>query len=148
MTQILAVLSEIHFHKLSSKSPLLRTHLLLSRIVWFVFKYLSTATLSFCCLFEHIFSFIMFADLLFAYDCISWLIFSFNIQELSCWCVVSSDCWLPLEVETVNLCVSRYSVSLDLFVAIILPLESLLKCSVNKLKLEGISFRWLWCITL
>jgi hypothetical protein len=62
MTQILAVLSKIHFHKLSSKSPLLRTHLLLSRIVWFVFEYLSTATLSFCCLFEHIFSFIMFAD--------------------------------------------------------------------------------------
>ena len=75
-------------------------------------------------------------------------IFLFYILDLSSWCVVSSDCWLPLEVETVNLCVSRYSVSLDLFIAIVLPLESLLKCSANKLKLEGISFGWLWCMTL
>jgi hypothetical protein len=50
----------------------------------------------------------------------------------------------PLEFETINLCVSRYSVSLDLFAAIVLPLER----SMNKLEFEGISFSWLWCIML
>ena len=91
MTQVLVVLQnplpQTQFSITTSSNPFIIVTYCL-----FVFEYLSIATLSFCCLFEHIFNFIMLAELLFAYDCISWFIFSFYIQELNCWCVVSCDC--------------------------------------------------------
>ena len=75
-----------------------------------------------------------------------WLHHGLSIRCISIWIIdlLYLKTVEPFEVETVNSCVSWYSISLDFFAAIVLPLER----SINKLKLEGISFSWLWCIML